>query len=123
MEYRTEIKETSKQFTAKERIQLKDTTNAVKIDEATKDGKLIINPEAYVILSIHNEKSDNVDYEVFVILDKNGTKYVTGSQSFFTSFKEIWDEMEGENEEWAIEAYKVDSKNYKGKQFITCSIV
>ena len=37
--------------------------------------------------------------------------------------KEIFEEMQNENEAYEIEVYKVDSKNYKGKQFLTCSIV
>ena len=62
-----------------------------------------------------------MDYEKFIIIDKDGTKYVTGSESFWSSFLEIAAEM-GE-EAFDVEAYKVDSKNYKGKQFISCSIV
>ena len=121
--YKVTIKEVSKELTARERIMLKDTSNAVKLDEATKEAPLVITPAAYAILSIHNEKSDNVDYENYLIMDTDGHKYVTGSPSFWTSFKEIWDEMESENEEYSIEVYKMDSKNYKGKQFLTCSIV
>ena len=74
-------------------------------------------------LSIHNEKSDNVDYENYVIIDKNGDKYVTGSASFWSSFMDIYNEMQGEEEAWSIKAYKLDSKNYKGKKFLTCSII
>jgi hypothetical protein len=29
----------------------------------------------------------------------------------------------GDEEQFSIEVYKKDSKNYKGKQFLTCSIV
>lgn len=123
MEYNVTIAETSKQFTAKEKIMLKDVTNAIKLDEAANNGKITINPVAYAILDIYNEKSDNKEYKNYIILDKDGEKYYTGSASFWNSFKSIWDEMENEQEEWAIEIYKVDSKNYKGKQFITCSIV
>lgn len=123
--YSVAIKEVSKELTARERIMLKDTSNAVKLDEATSgDSPLVITPAAYAVLSVHNEKStDNKDYENYVILDKDGTKFVTGSPSFWGSFMEIWEEMEGETEEYSIEVYKKDSKNYKGKQFLTCSIV
>lgn len=119
------IKEVSKELTARERIMLKDTSNAVKLDEAA-DGEspLVITPTAYAVLSVHNEKStDNKDYENYVILDESGTKYVTGSSSFWSSFIEIWEEMKDEGEAYSIEVYKKDSKNYKGKKFLTCSIV
>ena len=53
---------------------------------------------------------------------KDGTKYVTGSSSFWSSFEEIYTEMEGEDEEWGVRVYRSPSKNYTGKDFITCSI-
>lgn len=122
--YKVSISEVSKELTARERIMLKDTSNAVKLDEAANgDTPLVITPAAYAVLDIHNEKSDNVDYKNYIIMDASGTKYVTGSPSFWNSFIEIWEEMENESEEYSIEVYKMDSKNYKGKQFLTCSIV
>lgn len=121
--YSVSIKEASKKLTAKERIQIKDTTECVKLDEATQENALIITPDYYAVLAIHNEKSDNVDYENYVIVDKDGTKYVTGSESFFTSFIGIAEEMAQEDEEWGIKAYRMPSKNYKGKEFLTCSVV
>lgn len=121
--YSVEIKETSRQLTAKEKIAIKDTSNAIKLDLACDVDEVEITPLDYAILSIHNEKSDNPDYENYVIIDKNGAKYVTGSTSFWNSFSNIYTEMAGEDEEWAIKAYKLDSKNYKGKKFLTCSII
>ena len=121
--YSVEIKETSKQLSAKERIAIKDTSNALKLDIECEEDGVIITPVAFAILSIHNEKSDNKDYENYVITDKDGTKYVTGSESFWNAFISIWDEMQEEEEEWGIKAYKLDSKNYTGKKFLTCSII
>ena len=60
--YSVSIAETNKELSAKERIRLKDTSDAVKLDEATKEEAIIITPNAYAILNIHNEKSDNKDY-------------------------------------------------------------
>lgn len=121
--FTVEIKETSKELTKKERVKMKDMSNAIKLDEVTTDGSFILKPDFFVILSIHNSKStDNPDYENIMIVDENGTKYVTGSNSFITNFSEIWNEMKGEDD-WELEVYKKDSKNYKGKQFLTCSIV
>lgn len=120
--YSVEIKETSRELSAKERIALKDTSNAVKLDQACDEEALLITPKSYAVLAIHNEKSDNKDYENYIIEDMCGTKYVTGSSSFWNAFISIYEEMEGEDEEWSITAYKLDSKNYKGKKFLTCSI-
>ena len=122
--YSVTIKVSSKELTARERIMLKDTTNAVKLDEvAGGDTPFVMVPVAYAILAVHNDKAqDEKDYEQYIILTEDGTKYVTGSSSFWNSFISIWQEMEGEDA-YSIEVYKRDSKNYKGKQFLTCSIV
>ena len=120
--YSVSIKESSRELTAKQRIALKDTTEAVKLDEATQVEPVIINVDMYAILAIHNEKSENPDYDNYIVVDKNGTKYVTGSASFWSSFMDIFTEMEGEDEAWTLKVYRVPSKNYKGKDFITCSI-
>ncbi len=122
--YKVSIRECSKDLTARERIAMKDLGEAIKLDEAiTEDKKIVIYPEGYAILDIHNEKSDNPDYVNYVVFDKDGQKFVTGSESFWTSYRDIKDEMEGEAESWGITAYKLPSKKYTGKDFITCSIL
>ena len=121
--YSVKIREVSKEITAKERVMLKDTTNAISLDDVTKDAKFVFEPAYYAILDVHNEKSEDKDYIKYIIVDVSGTKMVTGSESFFTSFKSIMDEMVGCNEEFSIEVYRMPSKNYKGKEFITCSVV
>lgn len=122
--YVSKVIESSKELSAKERIKLKDTGNAVKMDMVL-DGEepLVITPVMYAILSVHNDKADDPDYQQYMVVDESGTKFVTGSTSFWNSFIEIWTEMKDEDEEWMLEIYKKDSKNYSGKKFITCSIV
>ena len=124
--YSVVISEVSQELTAKERVMLKDTTNAIKLDELTqKSGEPVtITPAIYAVLDIHNEQSDqNKDYKNFIIVDKSGKKFVTSSESFWNSFKDIADEMAGESESWSIEVYRVPSRNFKGKEFLNCSIV
>ena len=121
--FEAKIREASKELTAKERVKFKDTTNAVQLDEVTQGGALTITPDFYIILDIHNEHSEDKDYVKYVVVDKAGTKYVTGSVSFFSAFKAIVDEMEGSGEDYDVEIYRLPSKNYKGKEFLTCSIV
>lgn len=121
--YSTKIEYASKELSKKEQVMLKDTSDCAKLDEALNDGSIIIKPDFYAVIAVHNEKSDNQDYKVYVIVDKDGSKYVTGSSSFFSSFENIVVDMADSNEEWAVKVYKLESKNYKGKKFITCSIV
>ena len=122
-DFNVEIKESSRELTKRERVKMKYTTNAIKIDDVTKDGEFVIKPCMYCVLAIHNPKSkDRPDYTNLIILDDAGTKYITGSPSFLTAFFDIWKEM-GDEDDWEIVCYKRDSKNYNGKQFLTCSIL
>lgn len=121
--YEVKIVETSKELSAKERIQLKDTTDAVKLDKATQVEDVEIDVDYYAELSIHNEKSEDKDYANYVIVDKSGERYVTGSPSFWSSFMNIFNEMANETEPWTLKVYRMPSKNREGKYFITCSII
>lgn len=123
-DYNVVIRVCSKELSARERVLIKDTTNAISLDEATSESEapLVIAPDFYAVLDVHNEKSDNKDYTKYILVDKNGNKFVTGSDSFWNSFMEIMAEMEDEGD-FEIQVYRRESKNYKGKSFITCSIV
>lgn len=123
--YSVSIAETSLQLDAKMTLKLKDISNAVKIDQATGVGEAyVITVSDYAILTVHNEKSQNPDYTVYMVISPNGEKYVTGSESFWKSFEDIYNTMKAENyADFDIEIYRKESKNYAGKTFITCSIV
>lgn len=124
MEYEVTIKETSKELTKRERIAIKDTTAMLSLDAESQhcEGTLMIDVDYYAILAIHNSKSqNNQDYDNLVIRDINGSYYYTGSTSFLKSFKAIADEMG--DEAFSIRVYRKDSKNYSGKQFLSCTIM
>lgn len=121
--YFVKIVNASKELSARDRVAVKDTTNAIALDEATKDTPLVIAIDYYVELAVHNEKSEDKDYKKYVVVDKSGNKFVTGSESFFTAMLEIMDEMSDSGEDFEIQVYRMPSKNYKGKEFLTCSIV
>lgn len=123
MTYLVEIKETSRQLSAKERVMLKDTSDCIRLDKATVDEAILIDVGYWAELSVHNEKSEDKDYANYVIVDKNGTKYVTGSNSFWNSFQNIWAEADGIDEPWELKVFQLESKNRAGKFFITCSMV
>ena len=122
-DYSVTVKEVSKELTHKERVQITDLTDCVKLDAATQEGPVLIDLDYYAVLEIHNEKSTDKDYENYVVADKNGTRYSTGSKSFFNNLVDIYEEMQDSDEVWQIKAYRKPSKNRQGKDFITCSIV
>ena len=102
---------------------LKDTSDAIALDEALTDenATLEIAVKDYAVLNVHNEAADDKDYSKYIIVSETGEKYTTGSNTFFRSFKDIYTEMQGEA--FSIKVYKKPSTNYKGKFFLSCSIV
>ena len=126
--YTATITESSREFSAKERVMFKDLGNAESmIDYARaaieQGAKATIDVADYAVISIHNEATDDVDYTNYLLIDKNGNKYYTGSESFWNSFKNIYNEMKDSDEEWGIELNLLPSKNYKGKEILTCSLI
>lgn len=121
--YNVTIVKASKELSHKERVRMKDTTNALSLDEVTQDGPVLIDLDFYAVLNVHNEKSESIDYTVCILVDKAGTKYRTGSPSFLTALDEIMVDMADCDEPWQLEVSRRPSKNYKGKEFLTCSVV
>ena len=124
--YSAKVVESSKELTKKETVMFKDLSDAVNLSEFIDehDGAVMVDVESWVELAIHNEKAkdgQNKDYNNFVVVDKNGTRYYTGSESFWSSFKDIWCEMSDSTEEWSLKVYKKQSKGKK--DFITCSVM
>lgn len=125
-DYEVSIKEASKELSVKEKIKLKDLSNSHNLDALTQaEDNVVIDVDYYVILQIHNVKSvERPDYENIVVVDKDGNKYNTGSQSFIRSLLDIMEELADAGEtDCQIEVYRKESNNYKGKEFITCSII
>lgn len=123
-EYKATVKESSWEMSAREKLRYTDFTDVVQLDEATQAGDLIIDVDKWAVVMVHNEKSDTVDYTKYVIIDKEGQVYVTGSESFWRSFTAIYEVMSEEEETvYSIKVYRRESKNYKGKDFLTCRII
>lgn len=126
--YSVNVVSTSKDLSPKEKVMIKDTTDCVRMDEATQESAVIIDVDYWAEIAVHNEKCEDKDYANYVVVDKDGTRYVTGSTSFWNTFMNIWDEMcdlegDGNVEPWSLKVYRRDSKNRAGKQFITCSVM
>lgn len=124
--YSVAIEEASMELSARAKIILKDTSDAHKLDAIVGEGdtdSIVIKPVDYAILKVHNEKADDPDYRQYLVIDKDGNKYVTGSNSFWNSFINIYSEMKEAGEDFEVKIYKLPSKNYNGKSFLTCSLV
>lgn len=122
--YKAMVEDASWTMTAREKLRYTDLTDAIQLDEATQSGDVIIDVDKWAVINVHNEKSDTVDYRKYVIIDKDEQVYVTGSESFWKSFVQIYEVMSDEGETtYSIKVYRRESKNYKGKDFITCRII
>lgn len=128
MEYEVKVGFSSKELDVKEKIKAKDTSNSNSIDAITRESaktgeKIIIDVDYFVVLNVHNENSDTVDYETYVITDKKGDKFHTSSKPFCTQFRAIADEIiEAGIDDWQIEVYRRASNTNKDREFISCSI-
>jgi len=120
--FKTNITMSNKELTAKQRIQLKDTSDAISLNEVTKEGAFILTPVVWAKLHVSLETdATSKEYDQIVIVDADGQKYSTGSDSFIRSFIDICEEMKDEDEEWAVKVFRLPSKNYSG-DFLTCTI-
>lgn len=124
--YSVKVVESSKELTKKETVMFKDLSDAINLSEFIDEqhGAVMIDVESWVELAIHNENAkdgQDKDYTNYVVVDKNETRYYTGSESFWSSFKDIWCEMNDSTEEWSLKVYKKQSKGKK--DFITCSVM
>lgn len=119
--YTVSIVKASKELSKVERVKFKDTSDCIKLDEASKSEDVIITVDFYVLLDVHNEtaKGDK-DYRQVVIVDVDGTMYCTGSNTFINNFLDIAEELEGED--YSVKVLRKPSKNYSGKEFLTCVI-
>lgn len=121
--YKATFKGATKELTAKQRIAVKTFAEAVQLDEVTQENDVVIDIDYVATVDVHNEKADTPDYTKYVYVDKNGAMYVTGSESLYKAYEEIAEEMEDEEEDWAIKVIRKPSTNYKGKDFLSCVIV
>ena len=128
-DYSTKITSTSRELSAKEKITLKDFNDCVGLDTVvTETEGFLIDPDVIVEVQVHNERAkDDKDYTTIVILDKNGTKYNTSSNSLRDSISDIMDELadldEADRDGLKIKIFKKASKNYTGKYFLTATVV
>ena len=128
-DYSTKIVSASRELTVKEKITLKDFNDCTGLDTVvTNEQGFIIDPDVIVEVEVHNERAkDDKDYTTIVILDKDGTKYSTSSNSLRDSISDIMDELadleEADRADLKIKVFKKPSKNYSGKYFLTATVV
>lgn len=100
----------------KDEIRVKDFTSFSQVEELVKSGKEF-RPEWLVTLDVHNEKSENTDYAVYVFRADDGSMYYTSSESLVESLVDIIvlkDRLIDSGEPWAVVINEFKSKNNTG---------
>ena len=120
--YNVTIINSTRELTKREKVKYKELAGAKPLDELSQEiENPIIKVKDLILLEIHNEASENKDYTVCVIVDKDDNIYTTSSASFTEKSFDIYNDLDGEDVDLKI--IRKDSKNFKGKQFITCTLV
>ncbi len=125
--YTVSIVASSCELSPRDKIKIKDKGNAKRLDTLTAEGSIFVNIIDWAILKIENDKSADKEYTNYILLDTDGTKYVTGSEAFWSSFRSVYDELSEEiDREHGVgipfEIYQLPSKNREGKTFLSCSL-
>lgn len=124
--YSVKIVYTSINLSAKEKVRIKDFSNAAQLDDVIQgDAHFMLDYAYHADMEVHNERSKNEkkDYMKRVIVDKAGNQFITGSEAFMSAMDEVLEEMNESGEDFQLECYKVPSKNFAGKSFITCTVI
>lgn len=129
--YESRIKFASRELNAIEKIKMKDLAATLSLDDELKNvegNRILITPDLLLEIDIHNPKSKggSDDYTVFVIVDgETGVRYRTSSESFKNAILDIWCELNEAGvalSEIKLLAFRKPSKNFAGKDFLTCTI-
>lgn len=123
MAYYANISASSCPLSVAEKLAYEDTSDMVSLNDAEND-TIIEGITRWVKVDIHNDRTENTDYGIFVI-ETDDRQYYTSSPSFEESFRHIWDVVaEDLGDETAvkvdIKVKKIPSKNYKGKEILSC---
>ena len=123
--YQATITESSRDFTAREKLKYTDTAGMIKLADSLKEhDELVLQIVDYAVVEVENAKAkEDNEYRQYVLIANDDKVYYTGSESFWNSYKQIFDVMKEEDEEYEIKIYRVASKNRQGQSFITCSII
>lgn len=125
-EYEVRIIESSKEMTAREKIRYKNFSAAIALDSLVEDenSQFTIEPIAFAAFAVHNDKAEHKDYNLYIIEDRGGNLYKTGSEAFFTRFKEIFNTMneDAPGEVYTVSVIKRPSAKYKGKYILLCQL-
>lgn len=117
-DYKVEIVESSKSLTNRERVYYK-TTPCQKLVDLEHGTPLKI--REFAVLKIDNDNSEDGTYLSYIFKCEDGSMYSTSSEAFYRTYRNIYDEMEGE--EFDVEIYKIPGKKGTNNDTLLCKLV
>lgn len=122
--YNAQVEFCSKELDVRERIKIKDTSNAQRIDELLENGTLTVDIDYFAVVNVHNERAkQDKDYSQLILVDKGGNQYSSGSNSLIEAVEDIYEELADAGiTDFVIDIFRKQSKNHAGKYFITCAL-
>ena len=124
--YKAKVVDSWKELSVKEKIAYKETDSFDKLDDIVQpDASLVIGLVNYITIHVENPKAEQAEYNQYVLVADDGNNYVTSSDNFNDSMKSMLDEIKDAGDDigdWKVKIYKRESKNFKGKYFLTCAI-
>lgn len=104
------------ELSVKDEIRVKDFTSFEQVEALVKTGEEF-KPEWLAELDVHNEKSENTDYAVYVFRTEGGEMFYTSSESLAESLVDIIslkDRLNATETEWGVVIKEFKSKNNTG---------
>lgn len=122
--YSARVVSATTDLTGRQMVALRNFSDMVQLNDITKEGDVIIDLDCVVCVKVHNEKSDNKDYMKYIFVDRDGTKYITGSEPLYREYTDIEDALKdaGDTEPISIKVMRKQSKNNQN-DFLTCILV
>lgn len=122
-DYEVTLVHATRELKGKELVMAKQFTDAISLKDIVKEnGAVLIDVDYLAEFSVHNERSENKDYTVYILCDKEGNKYQTSSISFYESAVDCIADMDEVEEGWSLKVFGMKSKNFAG-DFLTATIV
>ena len=122
--YTSEVESSIFPITLTEKIKYRNFSNFEMLNEAVDKDGLTIQINNLVTVQVHNDKADNKDYHVYVVVTPEKI-YYTSSESFARECADILQliaDSPDDKVEPIFNIIKKPSKNYSGS-FITCNLV
>lgn len=112
--YKSDIIYELKELTPLEKVKIKHLQGAIKIDEALKEGNLMIDVDNVIAIEVFNEMSESKQYMKYVYIDKDGQMYTSGSKSLFSEITSLCEDLKGISDFCKVMVITQPSKNYSG---------